>query len=68
MFEHAQKILRKTVGMELVELRSRAELERDAVEGARNNEDDLEEARKATEIKKKGKTSISPSRVNSYLV
>ena len=38
--------------MELVELRSRADLER--VANNPNNEDDLDEARKATGVRKKG--------------
>ena len=57
IFEMAQKILRKTFGMELVELRSRAEIHTDGNENG-NKDDDLEEARKATGVKKKG---ISPS-------
>jgi len=39
--------------MELVELRSRAALEKEANAGANNNEDDLEEARKAIGVKKR---------------
>jgi hypothetical protein len=50
----AQDILRNTLGMELVELRSRAELDKDATAAAGNGkEDDLDEARKATGVKKK---------------
>lgn len=50
----AQKILRKTFGMELVELRSRAEIHTDGNANG-NKDDDLEEARKATTgVKKKG--------------
>ncbi|KAK0201168.1 MAGE-domain-containing protein, partial [Desarmillaria ectypa] len=45
----AQSTLRKTFGMELVELRSRAELGRDGASG----DEDLEEARKAVGVKKK---------------
>jgi melanoma-associated antigen len=50
----AQKILRKTFGMELFELRSRAEIH---AEGHANGQkdDDLEEARKATGVKKKSR-------------
>lgn len=42
-------ILRNTFGMELVELPSRAAFDKD-----NNPEDDLDEARKATGMKKKG--------------
>lgn len=52
-----QKILRKTFGMELVELRSRAEIHAEVNANAAN--DDLEEARKATGVKKKGVSSSS---------
>lgn len=53
VFEQAQKILRKTFGMEFVELRSRAETQADGTANA-NKDDDLEEARNATGMKKKG--------------
>ncbi|KAK7018433.1 MAGE domain-containing protein [Favolaschia claudopus] len=54
VFASAQGILRNTLGMELVELRSRAELDRDAAgPGGTQNQDDLEEARKATGVRKK---------------
>jgi hypothetical protein len=53
VLEHAQKILRKTFGMELVELRSRAEIQVDGNANG-NKDDDLEEARNATGVKKKG--------------
>ncbi len=53
----AQTTLQKTFGMELVELRSRAELGKDGVGG----DEDLEEARKAVGVKKKGvSTARSP--------
>jgi melanoma-associated antigen len=55
----AQKILRKTFGMELVELRSRAEIHAEGNADNNNKDDDLEEARKATGVKKKG-TSLPP--------
>jgi hypothetical protein len=47
--------------MELVELRSRAEIHADgnAADAAAGKDDDLEEARKATGVKKKG-TLIRP--------
>lgn len=56
VFEGAQKILRKTFGMELIELRSRAELYAD---GNENKDEGLEEARKATGVKKKGTLNCS---------
>ncbi|KAJ7261310.1 MAGE family-domain-containing protein [Mycena haematopus] len=49
----AQQILRNTFGMELVELRSRAELDKDTAAPGTQNQDDLEEARKATAVKKR---------------
>jgi hypothetical protein len=52
VYEAAQEILRNTFGMELVELQTRAGLEQDASLNA--TQDDLNEARKATGIKKKG--------------
>lgn len=51
VFEIAQELLRNTFGMELVELQSRAGLEQDTNLNA--TQDDLNEARKATGIKKK---------------
>lgn len=51
VFEMAQKTLRKTFGMELVELRSRAEIHAEGNATAANEE--LDEARKATGVKKK---------------
>ncbi|KAJ7751006.1 MAGE family-domain-containing protein [Mycena maculata] len=48
----AQHILHNTLGMELVELRSRAELDKETAP-PNTNQDDLEEARKATGVKKK---------------
>jgi hypothetical protein len=55
VFEQAQKILRKTFGMELVELRSRAEIHADGnADGGGGNDDDLKDARKAAGVKKKG--------------
>ncbi|KAJ7794173.1 MAGE family-domain-containing protein [Mycena olivaceomarginata] len=53
VFSMAQDVLRNTFGMELVELRSRAELDKDTAAPATQNQDDLEEARKATGVKKK---------------
>jgi len=50
VFENAQRTLRSTFGMELVELQSRAELEKTS--NAPN--DELDEARKATGVKRKG--------------
>ena len=55
VFEQAQKILRKTFGMELVELRSRAEIYAEGnADGGGGKDDDLEDARKAAGVKKKG--------------
>ncbi|KAF8215043.1 hypothetical protein K438DRAFT_1800650 [Mycena galopus ATCC 62051] len=63
VFAMAQNILRNTFGMELVELRSRAELDKDAAAPATQNQDDLDEARKATGVKKKSRVRIaSPPR------
>ncbi|KAK0497975.1 MAGE-domain-containing protein [Armillaria luteobubalina] len=53
----AQTTLQKTFGMELVELRSRAELGKDSIGG----DDDLEEARKAVGVKKKAAAAGSKS-------
>jgi hypothetical protein len=50
----AQKVLRKTFGMELIELRSRAEIHAEGNANG-NKDDDLEEARKAAGVKKKGR-------------
>jgi hypothetical protein len=52
VFDAAQELLRSTFGMELVELQTRAGLEQDANLNA--TQDDLNEARKATGIKKRG--------------
>lgn len=52
VLQKAQHILRKTFGMELVELPSRAELVAESNEGGKNGE--LEEVRNATGLKKKG--------------
>lgn len=54
VFERAQETLRSKFGMELVELPSRAGLDRDS-NTANGNEDELNEARQATGVKKKGK-------------
>jgi len=51
VLERAQGILRTTFGMELVELRSRAELDKEDV--SKDNADGNQ--RKATGVKKKGK-------------
>ncbi|KAJ6589317.1 MAGE family-domain-containing protein [Mycena capillaripes] len=69
----AQEILRNTLGMELVELRSRAELDKDTAAPGNGKEDDLEEARKATGVKKKAaaagsKTYILRSTLNARLI
>jgi hypothetical protein len=48
VLEKAQKLLRKTFAMELVELQSRNYREQDVAAG-----DDLQEARNATGVKKK---------------
>ncbi|KAK0462896.1 MAGE-domain-containing protein [Desarmillaria tabescens] len=53
----AQSTLQKTFGMELVELRSRAELGKDGAGG----DEDLEEARKAAGVKKKAAAAGSKS-------
>ena len=50
VFDCAQDILQKTFGMELAELPSRAGLDADTNEA----DDELNEARKATGMKKKG--------------
>ncbi|KAF9466735.1 MAGE family-domain-containing protein [Collybia nuda] len=50
VYDIAQDILRKTFGMELVELQSRAGLDKDA---SNANEDELNEARNATGVRKK---------------
>ena len=55
VFQRAQHTLRKTFGMELAELPSRAELAAESNEGGKFGE--LEEARNATGLKKKS-TSI----------
>ncbi|KAK0189970.1 MAGE family-domain-containing protein [Armillaria mellea] len=57
VLELAQTTLQKTFGMELVELRSRAELGKDGVGG----DEDLEEARKAVGVKKKAAVAGSKS-------
>ncbi|KAJ7704158.1 MAGE family-domain-containing protein [Mycena metata] len=67
----AQEILKNTLGMELVELRSRAELDKETA--APGKEDDLEEARKATGVKKKSaaagsKTYILRSTLNARVI
>ncbi|KAJ6602809.1 MAGE-domain-containing protein [Mycena vulgaris] len=77
VFGTAQAILRTTLGMELVELRSRAELDKDTAgpgsgTGA-GKEADLEEARKATGVKKKAaaagsKTYILRSTLNERVI
>jgi len=54
IFDMAQKVLRKTFGMELIELRSRAEIHAEGNANG-NKDDDLEEARKAAGVKKKGR-------------
>lgn len=54
IFDRAQDILQKIFGMELVELRSRAGIEAEA----NNAEDELNEARKATGVKKKSANSL----------
>lgn len=51
VLERAQGILRTTFGMELVELQSRAELDKE--DASRDNNDG--DRRKATGVKKKGK-------------
>ncbi|KAL0953796.1 hypothetical protein HGRIS_004980 [Hohenbuehelia grisea] len=71
VFEKAQEILRSTFGMEMVELRSRAEVNKTA-NGA-NDEDDLDEARKAAGIKKRAaaigsKTYILRSNLDPIII
>lgn len=51
VLQRAQEILKKTFGMELVELRSRVALQS---EQDVNGQEEVAEARKATGIKKKG--------------
>jgi hypothetical protein len=51
---NAQDILKKTFGMELVELKSRAAEEEDGEKRKNANDEELEEARNATGIKKRG--------------
>ncbi|KAF7416115.1 hypothetical protein PC9H_002375 [Pleurotus ostreatus] len=53
VFQLAQEILGKTFGMELVELRSRAELEKGAAPSGGGGGDELDEVQKATTVKKK---------------
>jgi len=59
VLERAQGILRTTFGMELVELQSRAELDKE--DTSKDNGD--EDRRKATGVKKKGEhnTLVSPA-------
>ncbi|KAF7983597.1 hypothetical protein HWV62_20497 [Athelia sp. TMB] len=71
VFDLAQKTLRKTFGMELVELRSRAEIH--AESNATGANEDLEEASKATGVKKKAaaagsKTYILRSVMDPFLI
>ncbi|KAJ6472320.1 MAGE family-domain-containing protein [Mycena vitilis] len=71
VLEMAQERLRNVFGMELVELRSRAELDKDKDTGAAG--DDLEEARKATGVKKKSaaagsKTYILRSTLDARII
>ncbi|KAJ7102475.1 MAGE-domain-containing protein [Mycena belliarum] len=73
VFSSAQTILRTTLGMEMVELRSRAELDKDTAPPGTNKEGDLEEARKATGVKKKAaaagsKTYILRSTLNEAII
>ncbi|KAJ6500519.1 MAGE family-domain-containing protein [Mycena sanguinolenta] len=73
VFTTAQGILRNTFGMELVELRSRAELDKDTAAPGTQNQDDLEEARKAAGVKKKSaaagsKTYILRSTLDSRII
>ncbi|KAG0696332.1 MAGE-domain-containing protein [Suillus ampliporus] len=68
VFERAQKLLKKTFAMELVELQSRNYREQDVVAG-----DDLQEARNATGVKKKtaaagSKTYILRSVLNPVII
>ncbi|KAJ7621120.1 MAGE family-domain-containing protein [Roridomyces roridus] len=72
VFAAAQEILRDTLGMELVELRSRAELDKEQTNTNANN-DDLENARKATGVKQKSaaagsKTYILRSVLHDQLI
>lgn len=53
VFQLAQEILGKTFGMELVELRSRAELEKGGAPSGGGGGDELDEVQKATTVKKK---------------
>lgn len=62
VYDLAQDILQKTFGMELVELQSRAGLDKDANNA---NEDELNEARKATGVKKKGKRPLFEQQENT---
>ncbi|KAJ7186488.1 MAGE family-domain-containing protein [Mycena filopes] len=67
----AQEMLKNTLGVELVELRSRAELDKETA--APGREDDLEEARKATGVKKKAaaagsKTYILRSTLHARII
>ncbi|KAF7359315.1 MAGE domain-containing protein [Mycena sanguinolenta] len=73
VFTTAQGILRNTFGMELVELRSRAELDKDTAAPGTQNQDGLEEARKAAGVKKKSaaagsKTYILRSTLDSRII
>ena len=62
----AQKILRDTFGMELVELPSRAALEKEA-NGDKDAE--LEDAQKATGVKKRGMPPLSaPSTIADFSI
>jgi hypothetical protein len=67
VFNEAQQILRKTFGMEMVELKSRAELEI-AING--NAGDETEEARNPAGVKRRGTTISSlgpyPSRTHHH--
>ncbi|KAJ7487288.1 MAGE family-domain-containing protein [Mycena galericulata] len=72
VFAAAQDILRDRLGMELIELRSRAELDKETA-APNANQADLEEARKATGIKKKSaaagsKTYILRSTLHERLI
>jgi MAGE family. len=66
VLEAAQKILRNTFGMELVELRSRADLEKAA--NIPNNEAELDDARTATGVRKKGPSGIFSSHNNILII
>ena len=76
VFQLAQEILGKTFGMELVELRSRAELEKGGVAGSGGvggGGDELDEVQKATTVKKKSaaagsKTYILRSILHSVII